>query len=299
MDIRKILRKNPDHKITMLTCYDFPTARALDASDLDIVFVGDSVGTNILGYRSELEVTLDDMVHHLKAVRKGVTRKALMVDLPYMTYTDREIGVRNSRVMRDKGADIVKLEGGKDIAEIVSAIAREGIPVMGHLGFQPQIARGAKRAVVGALSGEAIQVYEDAVALEQAGACGIVLECVPEDVAKAVTERLSVPTIGIGSGKFTDGQVLVAPDVLGWFNMPFRFVRRYDEFYERTIRAANRFVAEVTSAEYPQRNHGFRIKADQFEAFVSAITSPRLLKVRRDEDADRGNEGGAVIRGCE
>ena len=280
MNARRIIDKSPERKISVLTCYDFPTARALDNSDIDIVFVGDSVGTNMLGYRSELEVTLEDMIHHLKAVRKGITRKTLMVDLPYQTYASPELGVQNARIMKAKGADIVKLEGGSEIAPVVSAIVADGIAVMGHLGFQPQIAGGARRAVVGALSEEATLILKDALHLEQAGVCGIVLECVPEDVAKVISERLRVPTIGIGSGKYTDGQVLVIPDVLGWFNMPYRFIRRYDQFFERTVQAANRFCAEVHSGEYPQRNHGFRIKAEQFEAFTAAIEE--LPKFRLD-----------------
>lgn len=267
-----MLKKNPEHKITILTCYDFPTARAFDSSNIDVVFVGDSVGTNMLGYRSELEVTLEDMVHHLKAVRRGVTKKTLMVDLPYQTYETEEAGLANARLMKSKGADIVKLEGGKEIAGIVSAITGDGIPVMGHLGFQPQIARGSKRAVVGALSEEAVRLYEDARRLQEAGVCAITLECVPEDVAKIITEGIAVPTIGIGSGRYTDGQVLVYADIVGWFNMPFRFVRRYDRFYERTIDAANRFDEEVKTGQYPQRNHGFRIKNEQLQEFISAVS---------------------------
>lgn len=293
----RVLRKNRDKPITVLTCYDFPTARALDDSAVDIVFVGDSVGTNMLGYRSELEVTLQDMVHHLKAVRKGVTRKVLMVDLPYLTYTDADMGPMNSRLMRDKGADVVKLEGGKEIAPIVAAITAEGIPVMGHLGFQPQIAQGSRRSVVGATAEEAMQLYEDALALQQAGVCGIVLECVPERVAQAITERITVPTIGIGSGQYTDGQVLVIPDVLGWFNMPYRFIRRYEQFDQRATAAANRFVQEVAGGEYPQRNHGFRIKSDQYETFLSALKGPAGLRVTPDGDGASQADGTSASIG--
>ncbi len=284
MNTHHILAKTPDRKITILTCYDFPTARALDTSEVDIVFVGDSVGTNILGYRSELEVTLEDMIHHLKAVRRGITHKTLMVDLPYQTYSTPEVGVRNAHIMKAKGADIVKIKGGREVSSVVTAIVAEGIAVMGHLGFQPQIAGRSKRAVVGALSEDAVRLYEDAVYLEHSGVCGIVLECVPEEVAKVVTERLKVPTIGIGSGKYTDGQVLVIPDVLGWFNMPYRFVRRYDQFFERTVQAANCYCEEVRTGEYPQRNHGFRIKADQFQAFSEVINKLPTFKLNAMTD---------------
>ncbi len=266
-----MLKKNPEHRITMLTCYDYPTARAFENSDLDIVFVGDSVGTNMLGYRSELEVTLDDMVHHLKAVRKGVTTKILVVDLPYATYDTEADALKNARLMRSKGADIIKMEGGADIAPIVKAVVDAGIAVMGHIGFQPQIARTARRSVVGAISDEAVRLHDDAVALQQAGACSVVLECVPEMVAKEISERLRIPTIGIGSGKYTDGQVLVYADVVGWFNLPYRFVKRYDSFFERTVNAANKFTHDVATERYPQRNHGFRIKREQLDAFVEAV----------------------------
>ena len=289
-----MLKKDPEHKITILTCYDFPTARAMDNSDIDVVFVGDSVGTNMLGYRSELEVTLQDMIHHLKAVRKGVTRKTLMVDLPYATYGDVNTGLTNARLMQSKGADIVKLEGGAELGPIVSAIVDDGIPVMGHIGFQPQLARSAKRAVVGALADEAMRLFEDARALQAAGVCSLVLECVPEDVAREITERISIPTIGIGSGRYTDGQVLVYADVVGWYNMPFRFVRRYDQFHERTVSAADRFADEVRSGAYPQRNHGFRIKAEQFGEFVRRVESEKRFSVEQDPSPTRDGENPAA-----
>jgi 3-methyl-2-oxobutanoate hydroxymethyltransferase len=282
-----MLKKDSNHKITILTCYDFPTARAMDESQVDVIFVGDSVGTNMLGYRSELEVTLEDMVHHLKAVRRGVTQKTLMVDLPYQTYRTLEEGLENATMMRHKGADIVKVEGGKEIAPIVENIAGNGIPIMGHIGFQPQIAMGAQRTVVGATSEEALSLFEDALALQNAGVCGMVLECVPELVAKEITRRISVPTIGIGSGKYTDGQVLVYADVVGWYNMPYRFVRRYDKFYARTVDSANRFVEEVSSGAYPQRNHGFRIKSEQYNRFKEKIDSQKPLDVLPDSSAKK------------
>ncbi len=266
-----MLKKPTEGKITILTCYDYPTARALDHSDIDVVFVGDSVGTNMLGYRSELEVTMDDMVHHLKAVRKGVNSKLLMVDLPYNSFRTQEEGVRNAGIMRRKGADIVKLEGGREIRDVVSAIVGEGIPVMGHIGFQPQIAKTSQRSVAGALSDEAIRIHEDALALQQAGACSLVLECVAEMVAREITENLKIPTIGIGSGRYTDGQVLVYVDVVGWYNLPYRFVKRYDAFYERTITAANAFNKDVQGGTYPQRNHAFRIKAEELENYRKAV----------------------------
>jgi 3-methyl-2-oxobutanoate hydroxymethyltransferase len=258
-------------KITMITCYDYPSARVFDQSEVDIIFVGDSVGTNVLGYRSELEVTMADMIHHLKAVRRGVTRKTLMVDLPYATYRSKNEALENAKALIGKGADIVKLEGGAETAPIVEALVGGGINVCGHLGFQPQVMKSDKRAVFGSLAGEAEKIYRDAQALEAAGVRYVVLECVPEMVAKIVTEAISVPTIGIGSGKYCSGQVLVSTDLLGWYDMPYRFVKRYENFAQRAVEAVNRFVTEVQSRKYPQRNHGFRIRADELSEFKKSI----------------------------
>jgi 3-methyl-2-oxobutanoate hydroxymethyltransferase len=258
-------------RITVLTCYDYPTACAINETDIDIVFVGDSVGTNMLGYKSELEVSLGDMVHHLRAVRKGISKKPLMVGLPFQTYPNPETGLKNSMIMKNEGADVIKLEGGMEISEIIKAIVNYALPVIGHIGFQPQISQSAKRAVVGAYCDEAVALFQHAIALEKAGVSGIVLECVPEDVAKAITEKLNIPTIGIGSGRYTTGQVLVIADILGWFSTSYRFTKKYDNFYDRTIKAANSFASDVKVNEYPQREHTFRIKADQFKTFLEYL----------------------------
>ena len=188
---------------TMLTCYDYPTARAYDDSDIDSYLIGDSVGTNVLGYRSVHEVTLSDIIHHLKAVRRGVnSRKVIVADLPYQTYRSGEEAIANARELTGRGADVIKVEGGAEIAPVLQAMVADGLVVMGHVGFQPQILQGGKHSVVGALHEDAKRVFDDAAALQEAGACGVVVECVPEMVCKEITERLHIPTIGIGSGKY-------------------------------------------------------------------------------------------------
>jgi len=264
---------NAKQRVVMLTCYDYPSALALDKSDIDAVLVGDSVGTNVLGYHSELEVTLDDMVHHVKAVRRGLTAKPLVADLSYATYDTTDDALRHTDVLRQAGADVVKMEGGRELAPTVRAVIEKGTPVMGHIGFQPQLAQTTQRTVVGAEADDAVRLSRDAVALQDAGVCAIVLECVPEMVAKEISERLRVSTIGIGSGAFTDGQVLVISDVVGWYDLPYRFVKRYDSFFDRAVEAANRYSSDVRSGGYPERRHGFRIKKEQLEEFLGALTA--------------------------
>ena len=258
---------------TIITCYDYPTARVFDETDVDVIFVGDSVGTNMLGYQSELEVTMSDMLHHFKAVRRGVKNKILMVDLPYNTYATKEDALKNTRVFSDRGANIVKLEGGREIAPQVETLTNEGIQVMGHIGFQPQLANKERRSVVGSRVDEAVALYQDACALRDAGARYLLFECIPEMVAKEITEIVGLPTIGIGSGKYCTGQVLVSTDLLGWYDMPYRFIKRYARFAEEAESAVNEWVREVRELEFPQRNHGFRIPKDELMAFREAIAS--------------------------
>ncbi len=263
---------------TVITCYDYPSARVFDETNVDLIFLGDSVGTNVLGYQSELEVTMGDMLHHFKAVRRGVKNKALMVDLPYNTYATAEDAVANARQFSDRGADIVKLEGGAEIAPQVRALAEHGISVMGHIGFQPQMAKTEKRGVVGSNVDDALSLYDDACALKEAGAQYLNLECIPEMVAKEITERVGLPTIGIGSGKHCSGQVLVSTDLLGWYDMPYRFIKRYSRFADEATRAVNAWVQDVRDLSFPARNHGFRIPKDDLLAFRKAVANKSLSR---------------------
>ncbi len=256
---------------TVITCYDYPSARAFDESYVDMIFVGDSVGTNVLGYQSEIEVTMGDMLHHFKAVRRGVKNKPVMVDMPYGSYASIDLALENAALFWDRGADIIKIEGGESLAPTVSALTAGGVAIMGHIGFQPQLMSRTGHSVVGATADVALQLYRDAQALRDAGAKWLLLECVPEMVAKDITEAIGIPTIGIGSGKYCTGQVLVSTDLLGWYDLPLRFVKRYDRFAENARKAINRWVQEVVREEYPARNHGFRIRSEELAAFRKAI----------------------------
>ena len=218
-------KKRSGVPITMLTAYDYPTALAQDAAGLDVILVGDSVGTNVLGYQSEREVTLADIVHHTKAVRRGTRRAYVLSDLPFATYDTPDQALASARELVASGADGVKLEGA--LPDIVAPLVEAGIEVCGHLGLQPQTQ--TEKRVQGRTAEAARRLLAESLTVEQAGATMLVLELVPEEVAAAITRRLAIPTIGIGAGRHVDGQVLVVPDVLGITEREFRHNRRYGE----------------------------------------------------------------------
>ena len=240
-------KKAAGEPIAVLTCYDYPTARCQDEAGVDIIFVGDSVGTNVLGYDSEKEVTLDDMAHHLKAVHRGVEHAYLLADLPYETYETPEQAVASASRLTALGADGVKLEGfGPDV---VRGLVAEGIEVCAHLGLNPQLhARKGMRAKTAAAAAELVS---QSIELQDAGAWIMVYEMIPEEVGRIATERLSIPTIGIGAGRYTDGQVLVAPDMLGINTFDMRHFRKYEDLHERTFRAFESYIADVRSGAFP------------------------------------------------
>ncbi|MBV9772861.1 MAG: 3-methyl-2-oxobutanoate hydroxymethyltransferase [Gemmatimonadetes bacterium] len=254
--------KRREEKIAAITAYDYLFARLVDEAGADVVLVGDSLAQVVLGYDSTLPVTLDDMIHHACAVRRGIKRALLVVDLPFLTYqVSREEAIRNAgRVLKETGAAAVKLEGGSDeMAETVRALVRVGIPVMGHLGFTPQSVNtmGGSR-VQGREQGGGERLLAEAKALEEAGAFSVVLELVPGPVAESVTAALEIPTIGIGAGVGCDGQVLVLHDMLG-LNDGFRprFLRRYAEMAATTREAVGEYVRTVRAGEYPAPEHTF------------------------------------------
>ncbi len=245
---RKKLAAEP---IAVLTCYDYPTARCQDEAGVDIIFVGDSVGTNVLGYSSEKEVTLDDMVHHLKAVRRGVEHAYLLADLPYGTYDTPGQAVASASRLTGLGADGVKLEGFAP--DVVRRLVDENIEVCAHLGLNPQLhEKKAMQAKTAAAAGELVS---QSIELQKAGAWIMVYEMVPEEVGRIATERLSIPTIGIGAGRYTDGQVLVAPDMLGINTFEMRHFRKYDDLHERTLRAFEGYIADVRSGAFPSADN--------------------------------------------
>jgi 3-methyl-2-oxobutanoate hydroxymethyltransferase len=240
--------KRKSEKIAMLTAYDAPQARAQEAADIDVILVGDSVGVNILGYASEREVTLADMAHHASAVRRGAPETFVIADLPFATYDTPEQAVASGAILQQAGADAVKFEGA--FPELVCALTAAGIPVCGHLGYEPQT---GERRVHGKTFDEAAKIFSDAKTLDAAGVFMLVLELAPWELAGAVTAAIQAPTIGIGSGSATDGQVLVFPDVLGYGEKNFRHNRRYAEVGEIMRQSTRSYMADVRAAEFPTK----------------------------------------------
>lgn len=263
--------KHESEPIVMLTCYDYPTARSMDEAGVDIIFIGDSLGTNILGYTSPCEVTMDDMLHHTKAVVRGAQNSLILADMPYRSYETPQLAIENANRFIATGAHMVKIEGGKEIAPVMRALSQNGICVMAHIGHTPQTHSGEGRVVVGITEKEAHGILEDAIALENAGAAVILMECVPQKVADIVTHRLAVPTIGIGSGNGCDGQVLVVNDLLGWNAHEFRFLKKYDNFHDRSKQHFLAFISDVKQRNFPSRHHIFNINTDEYDRFIHQI----------------------------
>jgi 3-methyl-2-oxobutanoate hydroxymethyltransferase len=255
-------RKKRHEPIVMLTAYDYPTAVAEEQAGIDVVLVGDSVGTNMLGYASEAEVTMDDIVHHTRAVRRGLRDAYLLADMPYRSFDSPPIALRNARILLQAGADGVKLEGGVDQVEIVRTLVGEGIEVCGHIGFTPQTL-GSKGRIQGKTLEQAKVLVESALALQDAGAFMLVLELVTEDISRLISERLTIPTIGIGAGRFCDGQVLVVNDVLGISPVTFKLARRYQEYRNLTLRAIEAYRQDVASRSFPAEENVFPTKPEE------------------------------------
>jgi 3-methyl-2-oxobutanoate hydroxymethyltransferase len=258
--------KRNGEPIAVLTGYDAPTAKAEEAAGVDIILVGDSVGTNMLGYASEREVTLTDMCHHVGAVRRGARKTTIIADLPYRSYDTPEIALRNSRRLIEAGADIVKFEGARP--EIVKALARASIEVCCHLGLLPQ--HHIDKRLKGQKAADAGQLLADAIALDEAGMAMLVLELVPEEVADHVTKSVKAPTIGIGAGRKTDGQVLVISDVLGFTPANYHHNRRYQEVGQLMLEATKAYVLDVRSRNFPAEANGFSMDADELAIFLKA-----------------------------
>jgi 3-methyl-2-oxobutanoate hydroxymethyltransferase len=257
-------RKKGEH-LAMLTAYDFPTARLVAEAGVDLILVGDSLGMVVLGYDSTVPVTVDDMVHHTRAARRGAPDAFLIADMPFLSYASAEQALQSAaRLMKDAGADSVKVEGGVEVAPIVEALVTAGVPVLGHVGLTPQTASalGGYR-LQGKDEASVRRIVDGAVALEKAGCWGVVLELVPAELAKLVTNRIGIPTIGIGAGAHCDGQVLVFHDVVGLFSgFTPTFVKRYTEAGEAIRDAVKRYADEVRSGAFPAREQSFSIDAE-------------------------------------
>lgn len=246
-------KKKKGEKITALTAYDYPTAKVVDSAGVDIILVGDSVGNVVLGYESTLPVTMEEMLHHLKAVKRGVKNALLVGDMPFLSYqTSMEEGIRNAGLFIKAGAEAVKLEGGRQFVPLIERLTQSGIPVMGHIGLTPQwIHSFGGYRIQGRTAKDALALLEDAILLEQAGIFSLVLEGVPVQLAKIITETLSIPTIGIGAGKFCDGQILVFHDLFGWGDFVPKHAKIMVNIKEILTEGVGKYVEEVKSGTFP------------------------------------------------
>lgn len=256
-------------KIAMLTAYDYSMAKLLDDAGVDSLLVGDSLGMTMLGYENTLQVTMEDMIHHTKAVRRGTKNAFLIADMPFLSYhITIEEAVRNAgRFVREALADAVKVEGGVEMAETIKAIVRAQIPVVAHIGLTPQsvnVFGGFK--VQGKSLDQAKKLIEDALAVQEAGACAIVLECIPAKLAKVISEKLEIPTIGIGAGPDCDGQVLVIQDMIGMFkSFTPKFVKQFASVGEQIEAAAEAYIREINSGAFPGQEHTFGMDDEVLE----------------------------------
>lgn len=268
-------KKQRQEPITMLTAYDYTGAVLVDMAEIDMILVGDSLGMVMMGLDSTVPVTMDEMLHHCRAVARGANFAHLVGDLPFLSYqVDKYDAIRNAgRLLKEGSMDSVKLEGGREMAPTVRAIVDAGIPVMGHIGLTPQsISKLGGFKTQGRTATAARRLVEDALALEEAGCYAIVLEAVPAPVAAAITARLRVPTIGIGAGPDCDGQVLVFHDVLGLYDkVQPRFVKQYAKLQQTIIDAFAEFRTEVSNRRFPDKEHSFSMNAEELEAFHHSL----------------------------
>lgn len=255
--------KQKNERLTMLTAYDYSTAKLIDASDIDSVLVGDSLGMVMLGYEDTLSVTMEDMIHHTKAVARGVKDALVVSDLPFMSYQTSvyDAVVNAGRLIKEGRAQAVKLEGGLEVCPQIKAIVEASIPVMAHLGLTPQSVNAFGGFKVQGKDEEAARsLIEQAKAVEAAGAFAVVLECIPAKLAELITKSISIPTIGIGAGNGCDGQVLVYQDMLGLYSdFTPKFVKRYAEIGPQMENAIEDYISEVKSGAFPAAEHTFAL----------------------------------------
>lgn len=261
--------KEKNERLTMLTAYDYSTAKLIDSSGINGILVGDSLGMVCLGYEDTLSVTMEDMIHHTKAVARGVKNSLIVADMPFMSYQTSvyDALVNAGRLIKEGRAHSVKLEGGLEVCDKIEAITKASIPVMAHIGLTPQSVNSIGGFKVQGKDEEAAKaLIEAAIAVEKAGAFAIVLECVPAKLAKIITEKVSIPTIGIGAGVDCDGQILVYQDMLGMFSdFTPKFVKKYEALGEKMVSAFNRYIDEVKDGVFPAEEHIFKISDEVIE----------------------------------
>jgi 3-methyl-2-oxobutanoate hydroxymethyltransferase len=268
-------KKERREPITMLTGYDYPMALALDQAGIDVILVGDSLGMVVLGYDNTLPVTMDEMLHHCRAVARGARSALLIGDMPFMSYqASVEDAVRNAgRFLQQGGMEAVKLEGGRERLDAIRAILGAGIPVMGHLGLTPQSVKlmgGFQPQGRNAVAAE--RLLEDALLLEDAGCFGLVLESIPGKLAELISNRLSIPTVGIGAGVGCDGQVLVTHDLLGLFDrFTPKFVRKYADLHNEMQSAFEAFITDVQEHKFPASEHTVEMQGDEWESLLNHL----------------------------
>lgn len=265
LTLPKIIQMKPQgKKITMMTAYDYATGMLCEKAGIDTILVGDSLAMTVLGYESTVFITMEEMLHHTRAVKRGAQNTFLIADMPFGSYNaSAEQAIMNaSRFVQEAGVEAVKLEGGTTAADTVTAVVKAGIPVLGHIGLTPQtvIQLGGYK-VQGKTEEAADRLVEDAKALERAGAFGVVLECIPSELAAAITAAVSIPTIGIGAGPQCDGQVLVYNDVVGLFDkFTPKFVKQYAKLDEIIVKGLEQYKLEVQQGVFPDEEHSFSIK---------------------------------------
>lgn len=270
-----IKMKENKEPIVMITAYDYPSAKIVQNADVDVILVGDSLGNVVLGYDSTVDVTLDDMIVHTKAVKRGAPDTFIVTDMPFMTYHSSysDTLLNAKKLIQSGGAHALKLEGSGEVVDHIYKLTQAGVPVVGHLGLTPQL--------VGVLGGYKVQgkdaksarkLIEDAKQIQAAGAFALVLECVPEQVAAIVSEELTIPTIGIGAGKYTDGQVLVYHDLIGYGNhrVP-KFVKQYSKISDTIEQAITNYTKDVRAKVFPSEEHTFTIKSDELQSLYGGV----------------------------
>lgn len=267
--INDFINNKGKRKISMLTAYDYSMAKIIDEAGVDTILVGDSLGMVVLGYDSTLKVTMEDMIHHIKAVTRGVSNALVIGDMPFLSYhISVEEAVRNAgRLIQEGGAQAVKLEGGSDILPMIEGILRAQIPVIGHLGLTPQsVNKFGGFKVQGKEADHAKKMIQEAVMLEKAGVSAIVLEAIPETLAKMITEALSIPTIGIGASKHCDGQVLVTQDMLGMFSdFKPKFIKQYCNLKDLMTDSIKDYIKEIEQGDFPAEQHTFHMSDSELK----------------------------------
>ncbi|PEW11234.1 3-methyl-2-oxobutanoate hydroxymethyltransferase [Bacillus cereus] len=259
--------KEQGEPITMLTAYDYPSAKLAEEAEVDMILVGDSLGMVVLGYDSTVPVTVEDMIHHTKAVRRGAKETFIVTDMPFMSYhvSLQETMVNARRIVQESGAHALKVEGAGEVISTIQYLTNTGIPVVAHLGLTPQsvgVLGGYK--VQGKDAESAKKLIEDAKKCEEAGAIALVLECVPMQLAELISEQLTIPIIGIGAGQKVDGQVLVYHDLISYgVNRVPKFVKQYTSVQEEIVRGISQYVTEVKTRQFPEEKHSFTMKEEE------------------------------------